>query len=525
MLTTLKKPLNALENPVYPDIRGKPPRFYQTRKHWVVDAPKVMAQVEFQPDYLDYVVLPQQRDYNERIYGKSSSRDVVNKAFRPPLITMEDTMPLNRIPRGAVIPRNNPGTTSDFHLMPRDTELLTEFTNAVDKQHFTTDRVKHGYNPVSIFYKPLDLREGGIGGVVPDLKLKLKRPQTSVNTNKTSFKSSVMDEPISYSNISISKLLPEDKVHRISVTSGVNAPYKQRSFISNLEGEDYPELADPERTSFVSYIAPSSMKIENFNAIGEDYEGIELENKRPNFSYNTNKTLKNIGTSENPDYELQEKTGPGYVNSSQTSSARFMPEFDLPELEKKTSHLEKRIRKNANIGVVQNLEGDRNLEEKIKAGSVTTRRNAKIGKPLENTNYDFEEKTVLKKIRTNQRINAGMKQENTEYTFKQKTGPKNMKPMKSVKLDTIDRSTFGNNAINKKTEKEDTSLAIAPGKTFDYKAENNYKKPEFKQKESFQTTSNYKVKGYMPRTGIAMGEGGRGLGMNGTHKLKQRKGE
>src|SRR5271154_1968142 len=104
MLTTLKKPLNALDNPVYPDIRSTGPRFYDSGKHWTVDVGKTMSQVEFQPGYLDYALLAQERDYNQRIYGKSSNKDVVNKAFRPPLITLEDTLPLNRIPRGAVVP-------------------------------------------------------------------------------------------------------------------------------------------------------------------------------------------------------------------------------------------------------------------------------------------------------------------------------------------------------------------------------------------------------------------------------------
>ncbi len=181
LLTTLKKPLNAIEMPVYADIRGPAPRFVDSGKHWTVDVGKTQQQVEFMPDKLDYALLAQQRDYSERIYGVSSHKDVVNKNFRPPLLTLEDTVPLNKQPRGFVVPHTNPYSAGGgYHMQPRDTELITEFTASNDKQHYTTTRVKHGYtNPT--YYRPVHTG-GGVGGVVPDTKVRLKLPQTSVTT-------------------------------------------------------------------------------------------------------------------------------------------------------------------------------------------------------------------------------------------------------------------------------------------------------------------------------------------------------
>ena len=42
----LKKPLNMIENPVYPDIKKGPPRFVWSRKHWNVDNPGVSEQYQ-----------------------------------------------------------------------------------------------------------------------------------------------------------------------------------------------------------------------------------------------------------------------------------------------------------------------------------------------------------------------------------------------------------------------------------------------------------------------------------------------
>ena len=66
----LKKPLNMLQGPVYPDIRKAPPRFVWSRKHWNVDTGQTLKQVEDIPQFFDSTVLFQSRDYNsQHAYG------------------------------------------------------------------------------------------------------------------------------------------------------------------------------------------------------------------------------------------------------------------------------------------------------------------------------------------------------------------------------------------------------------------------------------------------------------------------
>lgn len=113
--TGFKKPLNQLENPVYPDIRKGAPRFKWSGKYWQVDQGRTMIENTQQiPHNMIDTILVQNRDYNRQIaYGKSSHRDVVNLEFRPPLIDRDDVLPLSRIPRSTVVPRMNPGTAND----------------------------------------------------------------------------------------------------------------------------------------------------------------------------------------------------------------------------------------------------------------------------------------------------------------------------------------------------------------------------------------------------------------------------
>ena len=84
----MKKPLNMLEGPVYPDIRRKLPDFKWTRKHWTVDAGATMKGVEPMTQMYENAVLTQARDYNQTIYGKSSHREIVNAEFRPPSLIL-----------------------------------------------------------------------------------------------------------------------------------------------------------------------------------------------------------------------------------------------------------------------------------------------------------------------------------------------------------------------------------------------------------------------------------------------------
>lgn len=83
-------------------------------------------------------VLIQSRSHTSQAYGVSSHKDVVNQAFRPPLLTQIDTLPLSRQPRDTVVPRNNPGMDG------RETGFLAQNTTPTNIGKHITDKVGYG---------------------------------------------------------------------------------------------------------------------------------------------------------------------------------------------------------------------------------------------------------------------------------------------------------------------------------------------------------------------------------------------
>jgi hypothetical protein len=292
ILTPLKKPLNNIEMPVYGQFSGPAPRFYSSGKHWTVDVGRTIGQVEFMPEKLDYALLAQQRDYSERIYGKSSHKDVVNKSFRPPLLTFEDTKPLNRIPRGFTVPHTNPSTVEGgYHMQPRDSQWLTEFTASNDKQHFTTERIKHGYTFPASYYRPVHTN-GGIGGVVPDAKVRLKRPSTSVNTIQSMTSFTPTD------HLGDSQLTLEQNREMVSVDSGHHSNFRTRH-LSDVQLDDIEYLSASAAPSVKHGAQPQTGR--------EDF--VLLDTPKSTTSFATYQTAPtDITNHEHPDIELIAKT-------------------------------------------------------------------------------------------------------------------------------------------------------------------------------------------------------------------------
>ncbi len=113
MAYSVKKPLNMLENPVLPDIRQGPPQFKWAGRHWKVGS-EIWRATETLPQFWEYMVLQQSRDYPKTRYGQSSHRIIVNSEFRPPILDpVYDTFPLSRLPRKPTIPRINPSFISE----------------------------------------------------------------------------------------------------------------------------------------------------------------------------------------------------------------------------------------------------------------------------------------------------------------------------------------------------------------------------------------------------------------------------
>lgn len=186
----LKKPLNLLESPIYPDIKATLPRFRWSGKFWTVDTGETLIEYNngIHPGLVESTVLVQNRDYNKQFaYGQSSHRDVVNQSFRPPLITRDDTLPLSRQPRKIVVPRINPGTADDTGgnvAFASQNETTNETTG------FLTDRVKLGdWRPTHF----ADVLGPDDNSILPDLYYKV--PQVSVTSgNNSQFKSRNIDE-------------------------------------------------------------------------------------------------------------------------------------------------------------------------------------------------------------------------------------------------------------------------------------------------------------------------------------------
>lgn len=136
----LRKPLNQLINPTSPDIRKQPLRFVWSRKYWKVSPGDVTLGIEPDTQHtLGNAVRVVSKDSSRIRYGVSSHRDYVNKAFRPPLETMLDYLPLNRQPRGLVQPRAaNPGSAHESG------GYRAQNFNLNNVDGYLTDRVKEG---------------------------------------------------------------------------------------------------------------------------------------------------------------------------------------------------------------------------------------------------------------------------------------------------------------------------------------------------------------------------------------------
>ena len=78
----MKKPLNQLQNPEYPDIKAPPTRFRSAGKHWTVDVGQALRDLEDFTQGYENAVLYQSKDWNKTNYGKSSFRQAANHNFR-----------------------------------------------------------------------------------------------------------------------------------------------------------------------------------------------------------------------------------------------------------------------------------------------------------------------------------------------------------------------------------------------------------------------------------------------------------
>jgi hypothetical protein len=234
-----KKPINQLQGQVFPQIRKAPDRFVSAGKYWVVDVGSTLVDsVESQPQRFEHCTLIQSRSYPETIYGKSSHRDVVNKAFRPPLLGRDDYLPLSRLPRNEVVPRVNPGTDGEN----RQYEVNNSWKNGTSK-HIQYGVKDATWRPTVLCpYAPIEQTSR----IIPDLELVLPpisaasnsevpfRPAMEINMNK-----SIMEDPklrsALYSGFETQLTVDGEVVHPHPESVPLNRPQPSVTAGANVE--------------------------------------------------------------------------------------------------------------------------------------------------------------------------------------------------------------------------------------------------------------------------------------------------
>jgi len=111
----IKKPMNMMQAPIYPDIRQGPIQFKNSGKFWQVDVGQTLLDTEPNTQIIEDAVLAKSYRDNIDKYGQTSYQEKIT-VFRPPLQSAyEDFGPLNRLPTKikAITPYINPGTVTD----------------------------------------------------------------------------------------------------------------------------------------------------------------------------------------------------------------------------------------------------------------------------------------------------------------------------------------------------------------------------------------------------------------------------
>jgi hypothetical protein len=319
----IKKPLNLIEGPIYPDIKKGPPRFRWSKKYWTIDPGAVIRDTEPFSQVLTDAILVQSRDYNKTVYGQSSHRDIVNAEFRPPLGNYyEDIGPLTRVPAkiNPIIPRINPSTAG--HDGTSGYTAKNERSDMVEKS--ITDRVKRGeWRPT--FYAPIDVPMDN--SILPDLEFKM--PQISAHSG--------WNFPAINTQVQPEFDLGEEKLQAIPISSGFNPSFYMGEF---NQFEDYETVYNRPQVSVTSGMnVPFQSSIETF-VTGEalDYNRpqvsvtsgmnvpfqsfietpvTELDYNRPQVSVTAGENNFFQSSIETPIVDLEEKLGmtPIYVNN------------------------------------------------------------------------------------------------------------------------------------------------------------------------------------------------------------------
>jgi hypothetical protein len=255
----IKKAHNVIETPIYPDIKKGPPQFKSAGKHWMVDPGRVMADLQSNNQHIDGAVLAVSRDSHQYKYGKSSHRDVVNLAFRPALVTIEDIEPLSRRRRQTVVPRINPQTSHDGFKAKNDHQ-----NNVTDH---ITDKVNNPFWDAG-YYKPIDAPVDN--AVLPDLKMKMPAFAQTAGFEH------IIETPVDNSNLQIRESNRPD----IAQTAGINSVMTIDAPAQEVV-LDHNQLTTPLESGFESSIDGQTYTM-------HERDLSKVQRKQPNYSIRLN---------------------------------------------------------------------------------------------------------------------------------------------------------------------------------------------------------------------------------------------
>nr|QBK85453.1 MAG: hypothetical protein LCMAC101_00400 [Marseillevirus LCMAC101] len=329
----MKKPLNMLSNPIYPDIKKRMPRFVWSRKFWQVDPGATLRDTEEISQFRSDAILAQARDYNQTVYGQSSHKDIVNATFRPPLLDpIEDFFPLSRIPvtsRGNIIPTINPSTVADGGT----SGYLAQNSRISGIDKFISDRIKAGEWRAT-FSAPIEIPQDN--SVLPDLEMTI--PSVSAHAG---FNPYTKDAPVPEVELKYEKLQP-------SRNTGVTTQVRMDggSGLENMQlGYNNPQISasagynpDFQANNIETYVGElpyNNPQISASAGFNPDFQANNIETDGRELSYNNPQISASAGF--NPDFQANNIGTNGrelpYNNPQISASAGFNPDFQANNIE------------------------------------------------------------------------------------------------------------------------------------------------------------------------------------------------
>lgn len=321
----MKKPLNQIETPVYPDIKKGPPRFVWSRKHYEINAGETLRDTEPYTQFYENAILAQSRDYNQTVYGISSHKDTVNSEFRPPIQSpYEDFGPITRIPCTihSIIPHINPGTAGHDG---GTSSYSAKNQRPSDIEGALTDRIKDAtWRPT--FYAPMDAPIDN--SVLPDLEVKI--PNISIDAGwYSNYNSGLSDVKeitqlkekifvkedsgvcagnftMDAKNVWLENYQTKNNKPNYSIGSGMNTPIQQTN-TSHLEGFVF-DYNIPQISSTAGVNNPYKLD-------GEVNHNYDLQNNIPSYSVSSGKTSEFTSSFEIINHQLN-KIIPQYSTTS-----------------------------------------------------------------------------------------------------------------------------------------------------------------------------------------------------------------